>query len=127
MGVVRGYSLAPGIMEVSGGWDGWAGQGVPCLTRRPPFLAPAPKMFIPGAMGADGAGVGPGSGGTRHPSLVFLERLNGKRLADGQLPRQPTPKSPAQGLMGPALDWPPFLLGGPGYDTPPSTVPHLGG
>lgn len=59
------------------------GLGDPRNTLRPPTQNGHPGV---------GAGIGlesPGRGAPGIPSLVFLERLNGKRLADGRSPMRP--------------------------------------
>lgn len=53
-----------------------------------------------------------GSGVPHGPSLVFLERLNGKPLADGRLPRRPTPRNPISGPSGPRSGRAPSLFAG---------------
>lgn len=72
--------------------DGVGGVPVfgPCdpRTLNTPSQAPPPKMAILGWGWGWGQGAGVG-GAPGVPSLVFLERLNGKHLADGRSPAWP--------------------------------------
>ena len=105
-------------METSWDSDRWP-EGVfvfgPGDPRTPNTLsqAPLPKMAIPGRRHGWGRGAGV-KGHPMSPGLVFLERLNGKCLADGRPPYMAagSPKAPtcppSAGAPGPVLDhrWP---------------------
>lgn len=115
LGVVGNCSLAPGVMEVGRGWAG------PRWARRPNTR----NRLFP-AMGAEGAGAGPGQGAPGDPSLVFSERLNRNPLADGWLPPRADLQDP-----GPRPEWAPgpassLLLGGPAATHPLHRAPHGG-
>lgn len=77
--------------------------GVPVFGLGGPKTPHTPSQASPetAILGWQGVWMGPGSrhgGAPGVPSLVFLERLNGKRLADGRPPTRPRgggPKVPA--------------------------------
>lgn len=84
------------------------GPGDP-RTPNTPSQAPLPKMTILGRRHGWGRGAGV-KGHPVSPGLVFLERLNGKCLADGRptymaagSPKAPTSSTPAR-APGPVLD-----------------------
>lgn len=138
------FSPGPGMEEASWAWDGMGGAPVSGPgdpgTPNTPSQAPHPRW-----PSRAGGGVGPGSrgwGAPGVPSLVFLERLNGKRLADGGVPymatgdppQAPAPPSPGQNPPPPDpiqayvdySDRPAFLVGARPQCTS-LAAPHFGG
>lgn len=121
------------------GWEGSLCSGLVTLEH----LTPPPRAPTQDGHPGVGVGMGPGSrgwGAPGVPSLVFLERLNGKHLADRRSPTWPqgTPQGanpplprpePPQPSSGSARMWPPGLLSwwGPSCDAPPWLRPTSAG